>query len=170
MTGRVAVYPGSFDPVTRGHLDIIERACRLFDRVIVAVSTNPAKRHVFSVDERLRMLEGSLGRRSNVETDTFSGLLVDYLKARKVRTVIRGLRVLSDLDYEFQMAAMNRRLLPDVETVFLMPDEAYTYVSSSFIKDVARLASGARWAGERLEAFVTPAVTARLRRKFRLKA
>lgn len=157
---RIAVYPGSFDPVTRGHLDLVERACRLFDRVIVAVSDNPSKGHTFSVEERMDMLKRSLRGNRRVEVDTFSGLLVDYLKTRKTHILIRGLRVLSDLDYEFQMAAMNRRLLPQVETVFLMPDEEYTYLSSSIVKEVAR-------AGTRLDAFVPPAVHRRLERKFR---
>lgn len=156
---RIAVYPGSFDPVTRGHLDIITRARRIFDHVIVAVLDNSSKRCTFSVDDRVRMLEGSLKNVPHVEVDTFSGLLVDYLKARKSRVILRGLRVVSDLDYEFQLAAMNRRLCPEVETVFLMPDDQFTYLSSSIVRDIARMGS------RDLGAFVTPAVSRRLRRK-----
>src|SRR5271170_5652000 len=128
--GRIAVYPGSFDPVTRGHLDLIERARGLFDKLIVAISNNAAKTHVFSLDERMRMLEESLRHCPQVQVDTFSGLLVNYLKARKAHIILRGLRAVSDMDYEFQMASMNRRLYPKVETVFLMPDDQYVYLSS----------------------------------------
>lgn len=159
---RIAVYPGSFDPVTRGHVDLIHRACRLFDRLIVAVSNNSSKKHLFSVDERMRMIEESVRGKYQVEVDTFSGLLADYLKAKKVRTIIRGLRVVSDLDYEFQMAATNRRLYPDVETVFLMPGEQYVYLSASTTRELARL-------GGDLDFFVTPPVSKRLRRKFKKK-
>lgn len=159
---RSAVYPGSFDPVTRGHLDLVARACRVFDKVVVAVSNNAAKRPTFSVDERLRMLEESLRGNAQVEVDTYSGLLVDYLKARKINTVIRGLRAGSDLDYEFQLAAMNSRLHPPAETVFLMPDEKFTYLSASIVREVARL-------GGDIEPFVTPPAARRLRAKFKAR-
>ncbi|MBI4387223.1 MAG: pantetheine-phosphate adenylyltransferase [Elusimicrobia bacterium] len=159
---RVAIYPGSFDPVTRGHMDLVQRACRLFDRLIVAVSTNPSKKHTFSVDARIRMIEESARHLPQVEVDTFSGLLASYLKRKKVRVVIRGLRVVSDLDYEFQMASMNRRLCPDMETVFLMPDEQYTYLASSMVKEVARM-------GAPPDAFVTAPVARLLRRTFRAR-
>ncbi|MBI3547598.1 MAG: pantetheine-phosphate adenylyltransferase [Elusimicrobia bacterium] len=157
---RLAVYPGSFDPVTRGHLDLIVRTCRLFDRVIVAVSNNPSKKHIFSVNDRIRMLDDNLKGNKQVEVDTFSGLLVDYLHARKAHVIIRGLRAVSDMDYEFQMASMNRSLYPDVETVFLMPDERYTYLSSSMVREVARM-------GATLDAFVTPSVRQTLKRKYK---
>ena len=157
---RAAVYPGSFDPVTRGHLDLIERASRIFDRVIVAVSNNSAKKHTFSVDERMRMIEESLRGKGRVEVDTFSGLLVDYLRHKKVHIILRGLRAVSDMDYEFQIASVNRRLYPEVETVFLMPEEQYTYLSSSIVKEVARM-------GSRLEAFVPAPVQKRLQKKYR---
>jgi pantetheine-phosphate adenylyltransferase len=156
---RLAVYPGSFDPVTRGHLDLIERACGLFDRVIVAVSNNAAKKHLFSLEERMRMIEESLRRSPQVEVDTFSGLLVDYLKSRKAHIILRGLRAVSDMDSEFQMASMNRRLYPKAETVFLMPEEKYTYLSSSTVREVALM-------GGALTPFVTPPVLKRLRSKF----
>ncbi|MBI4347786.1 MAG: pantetheine-phosphate adenylyltransferase [Elusimicrobia bacterium] len=155
-----AVYPGSFDPVTLGHLDLVERACRIFDRVVVAVSNNSSKKHTFSVAERIAMLENAVRAIPQAEVDTFSGLLVDYLKHQKATTVIRGLRAVSDLDYEFQMASMNRRLYPKVETVFLMPDEQYTYLSSSMVKEVARM-------GAPLDGIVAPFVARKLRLKFK---
>lgn len=139
---RVAVYPGSFDPVTRGHLDIVRRASRIFERVIVAVSRNSAKTHTFTIPQRVRMLEESVRGVPRVSVETFSGMLVDFLRAKGSRILIRGLRAVSDMDYEFQIASMNRRLSPEVETVFLMPDERYTHLSSSIVKEVARL--GAR--------------------------
>lgn len=157
---RIAVYPGSFDPVTRGHLDLVERACGLFDRVIIAVSNNPAKKHLFNLEERMSMIEESLRRFRQVEVDTFSGLLVDYLKRRKVYAVLRGLRAVSDMDYEFQMASMNRRLYSKAETFFLMPDEKYAYLSSSTVREVAMM-------GGALDAFVTTPVLKRLRQKFK---
>lgn len=156
---QLAIYPGSFDPLTRGHLDIIQRACRVFDSVIVAVSNNPDKKHTFSVDERIEMVENAIRGLPNADTDTFSGLLVDYLKARKARILIRGLRVVSDMDYEFQLASFNRRLYKEVETVFLMPDDELTYLASSMVKEVSRL-------GASVEAFVTPHVARKLRLKF----
>ncbi|MBI5630383.1 MAG: pantetheine-phosphate adenylyltransferase [Elusimicrobia bacterium] len=159
MSSRLAVYPGSFDPLTRGHLDIIHRACRLFDTVIVAVSNNPTKNHTFSVAERIAMVENSIRDIPNADVDAFSGLLVDYLKAKKSQVLIRGLRVVSDMDYEFQLASFNRRLNKEVETVFLMPDDALTYLASSMVKEVARL-------GAPVDGFVTPAVARELRRKF----
>lgn len=156
---RIAVYPGSFDPVTRGHLDIIRRACRLFDRVIVAVSDNPSKDHTFDARERVSMVRDCVRGLPQAEVDTFSGLLVDYLKARNARVLIRGLRAVSDLEYEFQLASMNSRLHREAETLFLMPDERYTYLSSSIVKEVARL-------GARIEGFVPPLAARYLRRRF----
>jgi pantetheine-phosphate adenylyltransferase len=157
--GKIAVYPGSFDPVTNGHLDIVDRALNIFDRLIVAVLDNPLKNNVFSVREREDMLRASLKGRPRVEVDSFSGLLVDYMKRQGARTVIRGLRVVSDLDYEFQMASMNSRLYPRGETVFLMPDERYTYLSSSIVREVARM-------GGDVSGLVPPPVTRFLRKKF----
>src|SRR5262245_41401536 len=156
---RLAVYPGSFDPLTKGHLDIIERACRIFDQVIVAVSNNPAKKHAFSVDERISMVESAVRPLPNADVDTFSGLLVDYMREKKARVLIRGMRVVSDMDYEFQLASFNRRLYREVETVFLMPDEQYTYLAASMVKEVARL-------GAPVDQFVTPFVAKRLKDKF----
>lgn len=157
-TPRLAVYPGSFDPVTNGHLDIIRRACRLFDRVIVAVSNNSAKRSTFTVAERVRMIAACVAELPRAEADSFRGLLVDYVRAKKACAVIRGLRAVSDMDYEFQMASMNRHLNPELETVFLMPDERYTYLSSSIIKDVAAM-------GAEAAAFLPAPVLPLLRRK-----
>jgi pantetheine-phosphate adenylyltransferase len=156
---RVAVYPGSFDPPTRGHLDIIQRASKLFEHVIVAVSNNSSKKHVFSVSERIDMMEEATRGLPNVDVDTFTGLLVDYLKRKKAHVLIRGLRVVSDMDYEFQLAAFNRRLYKDVETIFLMPDDQYTYLAASMVREIARLGAGT-------EQFVTPYVARKLKAKF----
>ena len=135
----IAVYPGSFDPVTNGHIDIISRARHLFDKVIVAVLDNPVKSKSFTVEERVQMLKASLAGHKGVEVDSFSGLLVDYLRRKKATNIIRGLRAVSDLEYEFQLASMNRHLFGKCETVFLMPDERYTYLSSSIVREVARM-------------------------------
>lgn len=159
---RIAVYPGSFDPLTRGHLDIIQRASRIFDHVIVGVSNNASKKHVFSVSERIEMVEEAIRGLPNVDVDTFSGLLVDYVKRKKARVLIRGLRVVSDMDYEFQLASFNRRLNKEVETVFLMPDDQHTYLASSMVREIARL-------GAATDPFVTPFVARRLKLKFRAK-
>ena len=160
---RVAIYPGSFDPLTRGHLDIIHRAAKLFDHVVVAVSNNAAKRHLFSVSERIEMVEDAVRPLPNVDADTFTGLLVDYLRRKKARVLIRGLRVVSDMDYEFQLASFNRRLYKDAETVFLMPEDEYTYLAASMVREIARLGAAA-------DPFVTPFVARRLKLKFGGKA
>jgi len=137
MKNRTAVYSGSFDPVTLGHLDLIERASKIFDRLIVSVFINRSKKHLFTVEQRVTMLKDALKGKHNVTVECFEGLLVDYVKQKKVNVVIRGLRAISDLDYEFQVAATNRTLYPDIETVFLMPRQRYTYLSSSAVRDVA---------------------------------
>jgi len=159
---RIAIYPGSFDPVTNGHIDVIKRAIQLFDRVIVAVIENPSKEALFSVDERMEMLRAITKGLSGVVVSHFDGLLVDYAKRNKASIIIRGLRALSDFEYEFQMALTNRKLAPDVETVFLMPGEAYTYLSSSIVKEVVSL-------NGRVEGLVPRQVEARLRRKLLTK-
>lgn len=138
-TRRVAIYPGSFDPLTLGHVDIIARGSTLFDAIIVGVLHNVEKKALFTVDERLAMIRETFRERENVEADAFSGLLVDYAKSRKAATIVRGIRAISDFEYEFQMALMNRRLAPDIETVFMMPAEEYSYVSSHLVKEVASL-------------------------------
>jgi len=141
---RIAIYPGSFDPVTNGHLDIIERGRHLFDEIIVAISDNPSKRPYFSLLERLRFLRQAVRRYPQVRLEAFSGLLTDYVKKKKAVAVIRGLRAISDFEYEFQMALMNRRQNTRFETAFLMPDEKYTYLSSSLVREVSRLGGHVR--------------------------
>ena len=140
MTGGVvAIYPGSFDPVTNGHLDIIERGSNIFARVIVAVVRNLRKDPFFTSEERVEMLREATASWSNVEVDSFEGLLVSYVLARKAQVILRGIRAVTDYEYEFQMALMNRRLQPSIETMFMMPAEAYSYLSSSVVKEVAVL-------------------------------
>jgi len=134
-----AIYPGSFDPVTNGHLDIIERGRRMFSRVIVAVLVNAAKEPLFSVQERLQMLAKVTAGWHNVEIDTFDGLLVNFAQRRGAQVILRGIRAVTDYEYEFQMALMNRRLAPGIETVFIFPAEAYSYLSSSLVKEVSSL-------------------------------
>ena len=137
MTHRLAVYPGTFDPITNGHLDILRRTLAIFDRVIVAVGENVRKTHLFTVEERFAFVRDSLGDVSRVEFDTFSGLLVDFVRRRGATTIVRGLRALADFEYEFQFAHMNRRLAPGIDTMFLMTAEEHFYVSSSLVKEVA---------------------------------
>jgi pantetheine-phosphate adenylyltransferase len=136
---RIAVYPGTFDPVTNGHLDLVERGRRHFDRLILAILHNQDKEPMFSLDERVEFLREAVSCWDNVQVDRFDGLLVDYAKGVGATVILRGLRALSDFEYELQMAMMNRRLAPTVETVFLMPSEAYSYVSSRLVREVARL-------------------------------
>jgi pantetheine-phosphate adenylyltransferase len=138
MPNSLAIYPGSFDPITNGHLDLIERGRQLFDHLIVAVLTNLEKEPLFTVDERVEMLREVLGNSGNVTVDTFSGLLVDYAERKKAQAVLRGIRAFSDYEYELQMALMNRKLAPTLETVFLMPAESYTYLSSRLVKEIIR--------------------------------
>ena len=138
-TIRTAIYPGSFDPLTCGHVDIIVRGSTIFDKVIVAVLENIDKKALFSVEERVEMIRETFADRENVEADAFSGLLVDYSLSRGATAIVRGIRAISDFEYEFQMALMNRRLAPKIETVFMMPAEEYSYVSSRLIKEVAVL-------------------------------
>ncbi|HBU69180.1 MAG TPA: pantetheine-phosphate adenylyltransferase [Elusimicrobia bacterium] len=139
MKQPIAVYPGSFDPPTNGHLDIITRASLIFSKVIVAVTDNSNKNPSFDIKTRYKMLADAAKNIPGVEVEIFSGLLVDYVGGKKASVIIRGLRVVSDFEYEFQMALMNRRLNKKIETVFLMPDESYTYLSSSIVKQVSRL-------------------------------
>jgi pantetheine-phosphate adenylyltransferase len=136
MSDRLVIYPGSFDPPTNGHLDLIERGARMFERLVVAVLTNIEKKPFFTVHERVELLREITQPMSNVSVDTFSGLLVDYAKHRQARAILRGIRAFSDYEYELQMALMNRKLEPTLETVFLMPAESYTYVSSRLVKEI----------------------------------
>jgi pantetheine-phosphate adenylyltransferase len=155
---RLALYPGSFDPPTRGHEDLIRRCLALADRVIVAVATNSSKTPLFSVDERLGMLRTIAGDLPQVEFESFDGLLVDFARKRRADIIVRGLRAVSDFEYEFQMALMNRHLEPALETVFMMPAEQYTYTSSRLIKEVFML-------GGEVGGLVPPSVEERLRKK-----
>ena len=154
----LAVYPGSFDPITMGHVDIIQRGSRLFDRIVVAVLINADKSPLFTVGERVEIAREVFRDRTNVEVDTFDGLLVDYARRRDAKVIVRGLRAVSDFEYEMQMALMNRRLSPDVETVFMMPAEPYTYVSSRLVKEVVAL-------GGSVHGLVPDSVEKRLREK-----
>ena len=158
--GRLAIYPGSFDPLTNGHVDIIARGARLFDRIVIAVLRNIDKRPLFSVEERLEIAREVFRGQHNVEVEAFDGLLIDYARARGANVIVRGLRAVSDFEYEMQMALMNRRLHPDVETVFMMPAEAYTYLSSRLVKEVFAL-------GGDVTGLVPPLVEQRLRDKGR---
>ena len=155
---RRAIYPGSFDPLTNGHLDIIERSARLFDEVVVSIVGNPAKQSLFTVDERLEVIR-RVAPAANVVVDTFDGLLVHYAVAKGASAIIRGIRAVSDYEYELQMALMNRRLAPGVETVFLMSTEAFSFVSSRLVKEVASL-------GGDVTGLVPPIVAERLRARF----
>lgn len=159
---RIAVYPGSFDPLTNGHVDIILRGASLFDRIIVAVLTNAEKTPLFSVDERLAIIRETFRDSPNVEADQFSGLLIDYARQKQACAIVRGLRAVSDFEYEMQMALMNRHLQPAVETVFMMPAEQYTYVSSRLIKEVVAL-------GGNVKGLVPAGVEARLTEKKRTR-
>ncbi len=158
MSRTLAIYPGSFDPITRGHLDLIERGCRLFDHVIVAVLFNLEKAPLFSIEERVEMLKRTTRGKKNVSVDTFSGLLVDYAAKKKATSILRGIRAFSDYEYEFQMTLMNRKLSPNLETVFLMPAESYTYLSSRLVREIFRL-------GGPVKDLVPPAVEEALQRK-----
>lgn len=138
-SSKIAIYPGTFDPVTYGHIDLIKRAANIFDKVIVAVAHNKSKGVLFSVAQRVDMLKDAVRDIDNVEIDSFGGLVIDYVKSRGSRVMIRGLRMLSDFEYEFQMALTNRKLAGDIETIFMMPHEDYSYISSKLIKEAASL-------------------------------
>ena len=157
---RRAIYPGSFDPVTNGHLDVIERARKLFDEVVVAVAHNDRKQPFFTLEERLELLQKAIGDRDHVKLAPLDGLLVDFAVAQKSTAVIRGLRAISDFEFEFQMALMNRKLEAGVETIFLMPKEEYTYLSSRIVKEIARL-------GGDISQFVPACVTAAFEKKLK---
>jgi pantetheine-phosphate adenylyltransferase len=154
-----AIYAGSFDPITNGHLDVLARAAKVFDEVVIAVASNPEKKNLFTPEERVAFLTSATTGFSNVRVTHFQGLLVDFAKTEKACAIIRGLRALSDFDFEFQMALMNRHLEPALETLFLMPKEEYSYVSSRLVKEVARI-------GGNVGAFVPPCVERALREKF----
>ena len=159
---RKAVYPGSFDPITLGHIDVIKRAAKLFDEVVVAVAHNDAKQPLFTIAERVELISACLeeSRLTNVRVDAFDGLLVDYASQQQASALVRGLRAISDFEFEFQMALMNRKIQPDLETIFLMPKEEYSYISSRMVKEVSRLEGD-------VSSFVSPNVSAALDTKFR---
>lgn len=158
MKDAVAVYPGTFDPLTRGHEDLVRRAALLFDRVVVGVAVSHSKKPIFSVQERVELATEVLAVYPNVSVVGFDGLLMDFLSAQKSRLILRGLRAVSDFEYEFQMAGMNRKLFPDVETVFLTPSEEYMFISATMVREIARLGGDVR-------KFVQPSVLARLHDK-----
>ena len=155
---RIAIYPGSFDPLTNGHVDIIERGSRIFDSIVVAILVNSEKAPLFSEQERIEIIHDVFKDRPNVKVETFHGLLVDYAQRKNASVIVRGLRAVSDFEYEFQMALMNRHLEPGLETVFMMPAEQYTYISSRLIKEVFSL-------GGAISGLVPPVVEDRLRAK-----
>jgi pantetheine-phosphate adenylyltransferase len=156
----VAIYPGSFDPITSGHLDVIERGSRLFDRLIVSILRNEAKAPLFTIEERMQMLGEVTSRFENVEIDSFDGLLANYALERGARVILRGIRAVSDYEYELQMALMNRRLQPKLETVFLLAGEQFSFISSKLVKEVIGL-------GGNISDFVPPAVERRLRERLK---
>jgi pantetheine-phosphate adenylyltransferase len=159
MRKQIAVYPGSFDPITYGHIDIIERGLEVFDEIIIAVASNSEKRSLFSTNDRIKMIEATIGGDPRVNVDTFDGLLVDYVVARGARVILRGLRAVSDFEYEFQIAQMNHNLKSEVETLFMMTSVPYGYLSSSIVKEVASLQGP-------VETLVPPAVRQALLEKY----
>jgi len=148
----IAIYPGSFDPITKGHIDVLKKAVKIFDKVIIAVSINPAKKGLFSVEQRVEMIKKSIENIEKVEVDHFSGLTAQYAKEKKASAIIRGLRAVSDFEYEMQMAQMNNSLYDDIETIFLVPKSKYNFISSSIVKEVSKL-------GGDIDKFVTPIVS-----------
>lgn len=156
---KVALYPGTFDPVTRGHVDLVERGLRLFDRILVAVADNPGKAPLFTLEERVGLFERATAHLSGVSVTAFQTLTVEFARERGACAIIRGLRAVSDFDYEFQLAWMNRKLAPDVETVFLCPNEKYSYVNSTLVKEISRL-------GRAVEDFVPNEVAEALKSRF----
>jgi pantetheine-phosphate adenylyltransferase len=155
---RTVIYPGSFDPLTNGHLDVLQRATKLFDRVVIAIARNDGKQPLFTLEERLVLVRESVRGLPNVEADTFDGLLVDYVQRRSAQAVLRGLRAVSDFEFEFQLALMNRKLNDNFETIFMMPKDTYTFLSSRIVKEIARL-------GGDVSAFVPDHVRAALTAK-----
>jgi len=155
---RTAIYPGSFDPLTNGHLDVIQRATKLFDRVIVAVAKSESKHPLFALQERLQLVRRAVRHLPHVEADAFEGLLVEYAARRRAQAVVRGLRAVSDFEFEFQLALMNRKLDGEVETIFMMPKDTYTFLSSRIVKEIARL-------GGDVSAFVPAHVQTALKKK-----
>ena len=159
---RTAIYPGSFDPLTNGHLDVVQRAAKLFDRVVVAVAKNEGKNPLFTLNERVGLVKKSIAHLPNVEADSFDSLLVEYVVSRKAQAIVRGLRAVSDFEFEFQLALMNRKLNENIETIFMMPKDTYTFLSSRIVKEIARL-------GGDVNSFVPAYVQSALAKKFSAK-
>ncbi len=158
--GKQAIYPGTFDPVTNGHMDIVQRAASLFDSVVVAVTNNPGKQPLFLVEERVAMIQEELSGLDNATVESFDGLLMDYAERREAAVIVRGLRAITDFEFEFQMALVNRKLSNDIVTVFLMPNEKYTYLNSTIVKEVAKFDGD-------VSSFVSPYVQEQLSLKYR---
>jgi len=159
---RLVVYAGSFDPITNGHVDVAERAARLFDRVVVAVARNDGKNPLFTIEERLALVREAIAHIPNAEADAFGGLLAEYVRRRGAQAVVRGLRAVSDFEWEFQLALMNRKLNEAFETIFMMPNESYTFLSSRMVKEIAAL-------GGEIRPFVPPVVERALRQKLQVR-
>ncbi|HWY32177.1 MAG TPA: pantetheine-phosphate adenylyltransferase [Candidatus Acidoferrum sp.] len=157
---RTAIYPGSFDPLTNGHFDVVQRAAKLFDRIVVAVAKNEGKKPLFSLQERLALVKEATAGMPNVEADALEGLLVDYVVHKKAQVIVRGLRAVSDFEFEFQLALMNRKLNENIETIFMMPKDTYTFLSSRIVKEIAQL-------GGNVSPFVLPNVQLALRQKLK---
>jgi len=157
---RTAIYPGSFDPLTNGHLDVIQRAAKLFDRVVVAVAKNDSKQPLFTLTERLELVKSAVKNLPHVEADSFDGLLIEYVTRQRAQAVVRGLRAVSDFEFEFQLALMNRKLNDEFETIFMMPKDTYTFLSSRIVKEIAQL-------GGDVSSFVPPHVKTALIRKLK---
>ena len=158
-TQNIAIYPGTFDPITNGHIDVIERASELFDKVYVVIAINPHKSTLFTEEDRIMMAKESLNYLPNIIIESFHGLTVDYAKQVNANTIIRGIRAVSDFEYEFQIALMNRKIQPDIHTIFLLPNEKYTYLNSSIIREIAKY-------GQDVSSFVPKIVSQKLKEKF----
>ena len=162
MSNKFALYPGSYDPITNGHIEIIERGLKIFDKITVAVLKNPSKTYLFSLEERLAILKETFNNNDSISVDFFEGLLVDYAQKKGITTIVRGLRAISDFDIEFQMALMNRRIAPEIETVFFVPSVSYSFLSSRLVKEIYLL-------GGEIKSMVPKIVDKRLKEKFQRK-
>jgi pantetheine-phosphate adenylyltransferase len=159
MSRKTAIYPGTFDPITFGHIDVLERAAKIFEKVIISIARSSSKNALFTIDERVELIQQVTAGLKNVETDVFEGLLVKYAESKNADVLIRGLRAISDFEYEFQMALTNRKIAPEVETIFLMPNEKYSYISSTLVKEIAA------YSGD-VSGFVPKIVSDKLKQKF----
>jgi len=160
MRKKTAIYPGTFDPVTFGHIDVLERAAKIFETVIISVAKSSSKNTLFTIEERIEMIRKTIKKPANIKVESFGNLLVDYAKSKKAGVIVRGLRAVSDFEYEFQLALTNRKIAPDIETVFLMPNEKYSFISSTFVKEIAKF-------GGDVSSFVPKPVEKLLKIKFK---